>query len=148
MPSSQATSVVLRAAIVVTSAVGVVAVVLAAVTRGGLAALGAALGAVIVVAFFALGQWAVGRILSRSPETALAAGMLVYLTQILVLFLLIALLKDSTWLDPKVFALTIVVCTVVWVAVQIWVSQRIKVLVVEPRAEAPGHEVEGHEVEQ
>lgn len=136
MPASEASSVVLRGAIVATSVAGVLAVVVSAVLRGGLAALGAALGAVIVVAFFAVGQWAVGRILGRNPETALSAGMLVYLGQILVLFLLIALLKDATWLDPKAFAATIVVCTVVWVAAQIWFSSRVKTLVVEPFPEA------------
>ena len=135
MPATQATSVVLRGAIVVTSAVGVLAVVLAAVFRSGNAALGAGLGALIVVAFFAAGQWGVGRVLAKSPETALAAGMLVYLTQIFVLFLLIALLKDATWLDPKAFALTIVVCTLAWIATQIWGSSRLKTLVVEPRTE-------------
>jgi ATP synthase protein I len=135
MPPTQATSVVLRGAIVVTSIVGVLAVVIAGVLRGSNAALGAGLGAVIVVAFFAAGQWAVGRVLAKSPETALAAGMLVYLTQIFVLFILIALLKDATWLDPKSFASTIVVCTFVWIAVQIWGSSRLKTLVVEPRVE-------------
>jgi ATP synthase protein I len=135
MPATQATSVVLRGAIVVTSAVGVLAVVLAAVLRGGNAALGAGLGAAIVVAFFAFGQWAVGRVLAKSPETALAMGMIVYLTQIFALFILIALLKDATWLDPRSFALTIVVCTFVWIVTQIWGSSRLKTLVVEPRPE-------------
>ena len=133
MLASAATTAVLRGAVVVTSAVGLVAVVVAGLMRGGLAAFGAGLGAVIVVAFFASGQYAVTRILSSNPELALSGGLLVYMTQVLVLFGLILVLRNATWLDPRAFAATIVVCTVTWVGMLVWGTSRFKVLYVEPR---------------
>lgn len=130
--ASAATTAVLRGAVVVTAALGVLLVVVAAIVGGGLAALGAGLGAVIALAFFASGHWAVSRILSGRPEIALSGGLAVYLGQILVLFLLIALLKDATWLDPHWFAGAVVAVTLVWIVMLIWGTQRYKVLVVEP----------------
>lgn len=138
VPAAQATSVALRASVILTSLAGVVVTVAAGLLRGGGAALGAALGAVIAVAFFAAGQYAVTRLLSRNADLALSGALLIYLTQVLVLFVLIAVLKDATWLDPKSFAVSIVVCTVVWLGAQLWTVQRIKVLVVEPAPPAEG----------
>jgi len=134
VPAAAATSVALRASVILTSVAGVAATVLGAVLGGGNAALGAALGAIIAIGFFAAGQYAVTRLLDSRPEMALAGGMLVYLTQVLVLFLLIALLKGQEWLDVTWFASTIVVCTVVWLGAQLWTVNRIKTLVVEPAA--------------
>lgn len=120
-----------------TSAVGLLAVVIAAVVGGGLAALGAALGVVITVAFFASGHYAVTRILASRPEIALTGALAVYLGQILVLFVLIALLQDATWLDPKAFAVTIVACTLVWVLMLVWGTQRYRVPTIEPAPSEP-----------
>jgi ATP synthase protein I len=140
LTAADATALVLRASIVPTAAVGVVAMVVAALVSGSPGFVAALLATVVVVVFFASGQYAVGRILTRSPQLALTAGLLVYLVQILVLFVLIALLKDSTWLDSKVFALTVVLCTVAWMATTVWVTQRTKVLYVEPIPETASDE--------
>jgi ATP synthase protein I len=98
------------------------------------AALGAFLGALITVVFFAAGQYAVTRLLDRASELALSGALLVYVTQVFVLFLLIALLKGQEWLDVRWFAGTIVVCTFVWIGAQLWTVQRTKILIVEPVA--------------
>lgn len=132
MTADQATRAVLRAAVGATAVVGVLAVVIAYLARGGNGALAAALGATIVVLFFASGQYVLGRILSSNPELVLSAGLLLYLTQIAVLFVLIALLQDATWLDPKVFAITVVVCTLTFTGMAVLATQRAKVLYVEP----------------
>ena len=134
VPAAAATSVALRASVILTSVAGLAAVVLGAVLGGAHGALGAALGAVIAIVFFAAGQYAVTRLLDSRPEMALTGGLLVYVTQILVLFVLIALLKGQEWLDVKWFASTIVVCTVVWLGAQLWTVNRIKTLIVEPVA--------------
>ncbi len=144
LPAAQVTSAVLRGAVVVTSVVALVAVLVSALVGGGLAALGAALGAVITITFFAGGQWAVTKILSKDPQLALSGGLLVYVTQVAVLFVLIALLKDASWLNPKAFATTILVCTLTWVLMLIWGNQRFKMLYVEP---VPGA-ADAAEVEQ
>jgi len=132
VPAAAATFVALRASVILTSAAGVLATVVAAVVGGPNAAIGAGLGAVIAVAFFAAGQYAVTRLLDSRPEMALTGGMLVYLVQILVLFVLIALLKGQDWLDVKWFAGTIILCTFVWIGAQLWTVNRIKTLIVEP----------------
>lgn len=135
MTSDQATRAVLRASVGATAVVGVLAVVVAYLARGGNGALAATLGASIVVLFFASGQYVLGRILSSNPELVLSAGLLLYLTQIAVLFVLIALLQDATWLDPKVFAITVVACTLTFTGVAVLATQRTKVLYVEPVGE-------------
>lgn len=135
MTADQATRAVLRASVGATAVVGVLAVVIAYLARGSNGALAAVLGASIVVLFFASGQYVLGRILSSNPELILSAGLLLYLTQIAVLFVLIALLKDATWLDPKVFAITVVVCTLTFTGVAVLVTQRAKVLYVQPSEE-------------
>jgi ATP synthase protein I len=130
--SAQASHVILRGALVPTLAVGVVAIVLGALTRGTNGALGATLGAVIAVSFFAGGQYAVDKILAGNPDLAMASALLVYMTQILILFVLIAVLKNATWLDAQVFAATIIACTITWIVASIWAWNRTKVLYVEP----------------
>jgi ATP synthase protein I len=132
MTASQATSVVLRAAAIPTVIVGLLAIGLAALLRGSSGAVAAVLATVIVLAFFGTGQYVLGRILSSNPQLALSGALLLYITQVGVLFVLIALLKDATWLDPKVFAITVVVLTLVWTSGAVVASQRTKVLYVDP----------------
>ena len=132
MTSAQATSVVLKAAVVPTVVVGVLAVVVGAVLKGGNGALGAFLGALVAIVFFVGGQWGIDKVLGGNPDTAMAGALLVYVVQILALFVLIALLKDATWLDGRVFAATIMVCTITWLGASVWAWNRTKVLYVEP----------------
>lgn len=124
--------VLLRAAAGPTVLVGVLAIVLGAVLRGGVGALGALLGVLLVLAFFAVGQYALGVILANNPQAALTGALALYLVQVGVLFGLIALLKDATVIDPKVFALTVVACTLTWTCAEVWTVGRTNMLVVEP----------------
>jgi ATP synthase protein I len=132
LTSAQASHAILRGAVVPTVVVGVIAVALGALLRGSNGALGAAVGALIAISFFAAGQYAIDRILAGKAELAMASALLVYMTQILVLFLLIAVLKNATWLDSQVFAATIIACTITWIVASVWVWNRTKVLYVEP----------------
>jgi ATP synthase protein I len=135
MTGSQATRAVLRAALIPTLVVGVLAVIAGFALRGTAGGVAAILALVIVVGFFASGQYVLGRILSSNPQLMLSGGLLLYLTQILVLFVLIALLRDATWLDPRVFAAVVVVLTLVWTTAAVLASLRTKVLYVEPDTE-------------
>lgn len=135
LTSDQAARASLRAAVVPTVVVGVLAVVVSTVLAGGLGALGAGLGFVITLAFFVGGQLAVDRVLRGNPQVALGAALLVYVVQILVLFVLIALLQDQTWLNVKAFAATIIACTLTWLGAQVWAWNHVKVLYVEPVAD-------------
>ncbi len=123
---------ILRAAAGPTVIVGVLAVVLGAVLKGGPGALGAAIGMVVVLVFFSVGQYVLGIILDNNPQAAMSAALTLYLVKIGVLFALIAVLKDATVFDPRVFGLTVLACTIAWTCAEVWALGRTKMLVVEP----------------
>lgn len=130
---------VLRVAIPVTVAVGIVAGLIGALVAAdaGKAVLGAAIGIVIVVAFFTVGQVVVGAVLKSAPQMAMSVALMVYLLKIGVLFIFIILFQGTTAFDTKVFALTIVACTLAWTAAEVWIFARTKVLYVDPSQEGP-----------
>lgn len=132
LTSDQAARASLRLTVLPTVVVGVLAIVISTVVAGSLGALGSVLGFVITIVFFAGGQYVVDKVLRKSPETAMGTALLVYMTQIIVLFVLIAVLKDATWLNVKAFAGTIMACTLTWLGASVWAWNRTKVLYVEP----------------
>jgi ATP synthase protein I len=130
---------VLRVSIPVTVAVGIVAAIIGALVASdpGKAVLGAAIGTLIVVAFFTVGQVAVGAVLRSAPQMAMSVALMVYLLKIGVLFIFIILFQGTTAFDTKVFALTIVACTLAWTVAEVWIFARTKVLYVDPQQERP-----------
>ena len=130
---------VLRVSIPVTVAVGIVAAVVGALVAAdpGKALLGAAIGTVIVVAFFTVGQVVVGAVLRTAPQMAMSVAPMVYLVKIGILFIFIILFQGTTAFDTKVFALTIVACTLAWTVAEVWIFARTKVLYVDPQQERP-----------
>ena len=130
---------VLRVSIPVTVAVGIVAAIIGALVASdpGKALLGAAIGTLIVVAFFTVGQVAVGAVLRSAPQMAMSVALMVYLLKIGVLFIFIILFQGTTAFDTKVFALTIVACTLAWTVAEVWIFARTKVLYVDPQQQRP-----------
>ncbi|MFZ4510074.1 MAG: hypothetical protein ACOYNJ_03850 [Candidatus Nanopelagicales bacterium] len=130
---------VLRVSIPVTVAVGIVAAIIGALVASdpGKALLGAAIGTLIVVAFFTVGQVAVGAVLRNAPQMAMSVALMVYLLKIGVLFIFIILFQGTTAFDTKVFALTIVACTLAWTVAEVWIFARTKVLYVDPQQPRP-----------
>ncbi|MEI2697045.1 MAG: hypothetical protein V9E94_01425, partial [Microthrixaceae bacterium] len=61
-------------------------------SKGGKGVLAGVMGTIVVVAFFAGGHIIVGRVLRNNPAVALNAALLVYVVQIGLLFVLLALL--------------------------------------------------------
>lgn len=119
----------LRGAAVPTLAVGLGAVVVAALTAGAAGAVGAALATVVVLAFFGA-SLVVMRVTARSnPQSVLAAAVLTYVTKIGLLGLLLVLLRDQPWLSSTAFAATTMVCAVVWLAFEMRSFARLRVLV-------------------
>jgi ATP synthase protein I len=125
-------SLVLRRASTVTLIVGLVCTIVGTIVAGGQGLLAGFLGTLIAVGFFATGQYVVGRVLQNSPETAFMTALAVYVGQILVLFVILLVLKDATFFAPKVFAATIIACTLAWIFSAASVTWRRKVLYVEP----------------
>ena len=73
-----------------------------------------------MLAFFALGQMAVQKVLATNPALGLNVALGVYMGQIVVLFILLAALRNATFFDPRVFAGTIVACALVWTAMIVY----------------------------
>jgi ATP synthase protein I len=119
--------------------VGIVAAIIGALVASdpGKALLGAAIGTLIVVAFFTVGQVAVGAVLRNAPQMAMSVALMVYLLKIGVLFIFIILFQGTTAFDTKVFALTIVACTLAWTVAEVWIFARTKVLYVDPQGPRP-----------
>ena len=118
----------------ITLAVGVICTVVGTVVAGSKGLLAGVLGTVIAVTFFAVGQYIVGRTLRTSPDTAFMTALVVYMGQILVLFLLLLVLREATFFAPKVFASTIIACALTWILASAVVTWRTKTLYVDPEA--------------
>jgi ATP synthase protein I len=74
------------------------------------------------------------------PQLFQAMGLMLYTAQLLLLFIFMAVFKDTTLFNPKVFAITIVAVTVVWVSAQARAYLKAKILYVDPessKAEKP-----------
>ena len=108
--------------------VGVVGTIIGSVVAGAPGFIGGALGTVIVLVFFSVGQLVLGSVLKNNPQNAMMVAMALYLVKIGVLLVL----QDATFFAPKVFAAVIVSCTLAWTFAEVWVFSRTKVLYVEP----------------
>lgn len=124
--------------LLITAVAGAICIVLAAILGSSGALLASVIGVAVVLLFFGLGQFAVAWVLRNRPEISMGAAMLVYLTQMIVLFILMIVLKEATFFDAKVFALTIVACALVWTAAAVTTLVRSNVLYVEPGSGPPG----------
>jgi ATP synthase protein I len=123
---------VLRAAGFLTGMFGIAAVILGAVFAGSEGFIGALFGAVLVIVFFSVGQIVIAGVMKNAPEMAMTVALLTYLVKIGVLFVIIILFADTTAFNTKVFALTVVACTIAWTVAEVWVYGKSKVLYVDP----------------
>ena len=130
MPSVD--SQVLSRAGVLTFIVGVVATIIGGLVAGSQGVIGGALGTVLVIVFFSVGQLILGSVLKNNPQIALMVAMALYIVKIGVLLILLIVLQHATFFAPRVFAATIVACTITWTFVEVWYYSRTKVLYVEP----------------
>jgi ATP synthase protein I len=110
----------LRGAFLPTVAVGPVAVVVAALVDGGKAALGAALGFVVALAFFALGLVVMRRLGGAlDPLRFLASALAVFMGQMIFLLVVIMALQGASWLDGTAFGVTVLAVALVWQVFQV-----------------------------
>ena len=133
MPAPSIDRLILRSAGVSTVVVGIIAAVIGGLLSGADGAVGAAVATVLVLAFFSVGQAVLGSVLRNNPELALTVALTIYLVKIGVLLVIIMVFADTTAFDTKVFAATVVACTLAWTVAEVWIFGRTKVLVVEPR---------------
>ncbi len=129
-------SAMLRGSLPPTVVAGVLAVVLAAVLGGGKDAGSAALGAGLVVVFFSLSLLVMRQTAHLQPVAVMSVVLATYTGKILALGIAMVLLRDADWVAGRALALSIIGCTVVWLAFEMRAFTRMRVLVA-PQADAP-----------
>lgn len=134
MTATSIDTLVLRRAGGATVLVGIVASIIGFLVAGGKGLIGAILGTLLVLAFFSVGQFFLGKVLRNNPQMALTAALTLYLAKIGVLLILIIALAGTTAFDTKVFASAILACTLTWTIVEVWIFGTTKVLYVDPEA--------------
>ncbi|OQR65235.1 hypothetical protein B6E66_04400 [Streptomyces maremycinicus] len=130
MPSNDAR--ILAQAAVPTVAVGVIAAVVSGVVAGGKGVIGAVVALVVVIAFMGLGLYVLQRTAKSLPHLFQGMGLMLYTTQILLLFVFMTAFKDTTLFNPKAFAITLLVGTLAWIGAQTRAHMKSKILYVEP----------------
>ncbi|WMX45027.1 hypothetical protein [Streptomyces roseicoloratus] len=135
MPSNDARTLLHTA--VPTAAVGVIATVVSGVVAGGKGALGAVVGTAVVLLFMGIGLVVLQRTAKKLPQLFQAMGLMLYTAQLLVLFIFLALLKDTSAFDFKAFAFTLLATTIVWVAAQARAYMKAKIMYVDPDNSGP-----------
>ncbi|MFF0009918.1 hypothetical protein [Streptomyces sp. NPDC005374] len=135
MPSNDVR--ILAQAAVPTAAVGAIAAVVSGVVVGGKGAVGAAVATVIVILFMGIGLYVLQRTAKSLPHLFQMMGLMLYAAQILLLFIFLAVFKNTTLFHPRAFAITLVAGTLAWIAAQTRAHMKAKILYVEP--EKSGH---------
>ncbi|MFB7514064.1 hypothetical protein [Streptomyces sp. NPDC056144] len=130
MPSNDARLLLHTA--VPTAVVGAVATVISGVVAGGKGAIGAVVGTLVVLLFMGIGLIVLQRTAKKLPQLFQAMGLMLYTAQLLLLFVFLALLKDTTAFDFKAFAFTLLATTVVWVAAQARAYMKAKIMYIDP----------------
>ena len=134
-PGRDPFAAMLRGAFVPTLGVGPLAVVVAAVTADGRAALGAFLGFAVAMAFFALGLVVMRRLGGASdPLRFLASALAVFMGQLLFLLVVIIALQDASWLDADAFGFSVLAVALVWQLFQVVAYLRTRRLVFDEPA--------------
>ncbi|MFM9366748.1 hypothetical protein [Streptomyces sp. Da 82-17] len=118
--------------VVPTVAVGAVAVVVSGIVAGGKGAIGAVVATAVVCLFMGLGILGLQYTAKHFPHLFQAMGLLLYVTQLLVLFVFVAIFKNTTLFDPKAFAATIVATTIAWVVSQARAHMKAKIFYIDP----------------
>ncbi|MFI9647416.1 hypothetical protein ACIHAA_14135 [Streptomyces sp. NPDC052040] len=133
MPSNDARNLLLTAA--PTAAVGVIAVAVSGAVAGGKGALGAAVGTVLALVFMGVGLYVLQWTARKLPQLFQAMGLMLYVAQLLLLLIFVALFKGTSLFDPKAFAIALVVATVVWMAAQARAHMKAKIFYIDPDSE-------------
>ncbi|AEW96547.1 MULTISPECIES: hypothetical protein [Streptomycetaceae] len=121
-----------------TAAVGVVAVVVSGVFAGGKGAIGAAVATAVAIGFMGLGLVVLQRTAKSLPQLFQAMGLMLYVCQLLLLAIVLALFKHTTLFNLKAFAFTVLAASLTWIAAQGRDHMKAKILYVEPDP-APGN---------
>jgi ATP synthase protein I len=132
MPSNDAR--ILRGAAIPTAVAGIIAMVISFAVAGGKGLLGALFGTLLVMAFFSFGQVALDRLTRSNPQIMMAAALLVYTTQILLVGIVLAVFKDTELFNRQAFAFTLLGCALIWTGFQVRGALKAKTFYVDTDA--------------
>jgi ATP synthase protein I len=136
MPSNDARNLLQTA--VPTAAAGAIAVAVSAAVAGGKGALGAAVGTLLAILFMGIGLYVLQWTAKTLPQLFQAMGLMLYVAQLLLLLIFVAVFKDTTLFNAKTFAVSLVVATVVWMAAQARAHMKAKLFYIDPDSEKSG----------
>ncbi|MDG4860892.1 hypothetical protein P8605_22450 [Streptomyces sp. T-3] len=115
-----------------TAAVGAISTVVSAVVAGGEGAIGAVVGTLVVMVFMGGGILGLQYTAKKWPHLFQAMGLMLYTTQLLVLFIFVAIFKNTTLFNPKTFAAALVAATITWVVSMAVAHSRAKIFYIDP----------------
>jgi ATP synthase protein I len=130
MPSNDARNLLQIA--VPTAAVGAIVVAVSAAVVGGKGALGAGIGTLLAILFMGIGLYVLQWTAKTLPQLFQAMGLMLYVAQLLLLLIFVALFKDTSLFNAKAFAISLVVATVVWMAAQARAHMKAKIFYIDP----------------
>ena len=130
MPSNDARN--LRQIAVPAAAAGAIAVAVSAAVAGGKGALGAAVGTVLAILFMGIGLYVLQWTAKTLPQLFQAMGLMLYVAQLLLLLIFVAVFKDTSLFNAKAFAASLVAATVVWMAAQARAHMKAKIFYIDP----------------
>ncbi|MFE9636230.1 hypothetical protein [Streptomyces sp. NPDC006463] len=119
-------------AAVPTAVAGAVAALISGLVVGGKGAVGAVVATLVVILFMGIGFVVLQRTAKSLPHLFQAMGLMLYALQILLLFVFLAVFKNTTLFNPRAFAITLVATTLVWIGAQTRAHMKAKILYVEP----------------
>lgn len=127
-----------------TAAVGALAVVVSSAFAGGKGAIGAVFGAVLVILLMGMGLGVLQWVAKSLPQLFQGIGLVLYVAQLLLMVIFVAVFKNATFFNPRAFAITLVAATVVWIGAQARAHMKAKIFYVDPAsAEAQKPETAG-----
>ncbi|MDH6112812.1 ATP synthase protein I [Kitasatospora sp. MAP12-15] len=129
MPSHDAR--IIRGAAIPTAVAGAVAIAISTAVVGSKGLIGALFAVLLVMGFFSFGQVALDRLTRNNPQMMMAAGLLVYTTQILLVAIVLAIFKNTSLFDTRVFGFTLLGCALIWTAGQVRAALKAKTLYVQ-----------------
>ncbi|MEV4456617.1 hypothetical protein [Microbispora sp. NPDC049633] len=129
---------VLKGAAVPTLIVGLLAALVAVFTTGAKGALGAGIGLLLVAAFFTVGLFVVSWAGRVSPMAMMTAAVVGYVVKVLAIMAMLNAFDGTTAFDSRVFALSVIACTLAWTVGEMRGFMKLKMLYVEPEAKVPG----------
>lgn len=128
-------AVLFRASVWPTSVVGALAVGVAYAVRGVDGALGAALGALLVIGSFGLGLYVARRTSALHPLATMTAAMSSYVLKITLLLVVLVVVRKTGVVDRASVGFTVLACVLVWLAAEFRAFLGLRVLSVDPAGE-------------